>query len=122
MPIPLSKTKRTKKVATCKFKFGMLKYLHASTYKKMIAPIIIVFLILVYYAAYTVFFIKSDVSLLFKIIGIIVTVALSAVFIWLLAERLNETLKQSVSFNDEFAERQTSHIIVCVLAHQLHGS
>ncbi len=31
--------------------------------------------------------------------------------------RLNETLKRRVSFNGEFAERQTLHIIVCALAH-----
>ena len=33
------------------------------------------------------------------------------------AERLNETLKWRVSFNGEFAETQTSRIIMCAFAH-----
>ena len=64
-------------------------YMHSHT-KKMIAPIIIVFLNLVYYTAFAVFFVKFGAPLLFKIIGIIVPVAVSAAFIWLLTERLNE--------------------------------
>ena len=56
----------------------------------MIAPIIIVFLILAYYIAFDVFFVKLGASLIFKLIGIIVPAALSAAFIWLLAERIKE--------------------------------
>ena len=56
----------------------------------MIAPIIIVFLILAYYIAFGVFFVKLGASLIFKLIGIIVPAALSAAFIWLLAERIKE--------------------------------
>ena len=64
-------------------------YMHIHT-KKMIAPIIIVFLILAYYIAFGVFFVKFAAPLILKLIGIIVPAALSAAFIWLLAERLNE--------------------------------
>ena len=64
-------------------------YMHSHT-KKMIAPIIIVFLNLVYYAALAVFLIKFGAPLLLKIIGIIVPAAVSAAFIWLLAERIKE--------------------------------
>ena len=56
----------------------------------MIAPIIIVFLNLVYYAAFAVFFVKFGAPLLFKIIGIIVPAAVSAAFIWLLVQRIKE--------------------------------
>lgn len=56
----------------------------------MIAPIIIVFLNLVYYATFAVFFVKFGAPLLFKIIGIIVPAAVSAAFIWLLTERIKE--------------------------------
>ncbi len=63
--------------------------MHSHT-KKMIAPIIIVFLILAYYIALGVFFVKFGAPLLFKIIGIIVPAAVSVAFIWLLAERIKE--------------------------------
>ena len=56
----------------------------------MIAPIIIVFLNLVYYAAFAVFFVKFGAPLLFKIIDIIVPTAVSAAFIWLLVQRIKE--------------------------------
>ena len=58
--------------------------------KKMIAPIVIVFLTVAYYAAFAVFFVKFGVLLAFKIIGIIVPAALSAAFIWLLVQRIKE--------------------------------
>ena len=56
----------------------------------MIAPIVIVFLTVAYYAAFAVFFVKFGVLLAFKIIGIIVPAALSAAFIWLLVQRIKE--------------------------------
>ena len=56
----------------------------------MIAPIIIVFLILAYYIAFGVFFVKFAAPLILKLIGIIVPAALSAAFIWLLAQRIKE--------------------------------
>ena len=58
--------------------------------KKMIAPIIIVFLILAYYIAFGVFFVKFAAPLILKLIGIIVPAALSAAFIWLLVQRIKE--------------------------------
>ena len=58
--------------------------------KKMIAPIVIVFLTVAYYAAFAVFFVKFGALLAFKIIGIIVPAALSAAFIWLLVQRIKE--------------------------------
>ena len=64
-------------------------YMHIHT-KKMIAPIIIVFLILAYYIAFGVFFVKFAAPLIFKLIGIIVPAALSAAFIWLLVQRIKE--------------------------------
>ena len=56
----------------------------------MIAPIIIVFLILAYYIAFGVFFVKFAVPLILKLIGIIVPAVLSAAFIWLLVQRIKE--------------------------------
>ena len=56
----------------------------------MIAPIIIVFLILAYYIAFGVFFVKFAAPLILKLIGIIVPAALSAAFIWLLVQRIKE--------------------------------
>ncbi len=64
-------------------------YMHIHT-KKMIAPIIIVFLILAYYIAFGVFFVKFAAPLILKLIGIIVPAALSAAFIWLLVQRIKE--------------------------------
>jgi len=58
--------------------------------KKMIAPIIIVFLNVAYYAAFGVFFVKFGTPLIFKLIGIIVPAAVSGAFIWLLIQRINE--------------------------------
>ena len=58
--------------------------------KKMIAPIVIVFLTVAYYAAFAVFFVKFATPLIFKLIGIIVPAALSAAFIWLLVQRIKE--------------------------------
>jgi len=56
----------------------------------MIAPIIIVFLILAYYIAFGVFFVKFAAPLILKLIGIIVPAVLSAAFIWLLVQRIKE--------------------------------
>ena len=64
-------------------------YMHIHT-KKMIAPIIIVFLNLAYYIAFGVFFVKFAAPLILKLIGIIVPAALSAAFIWLLVQRIKE--------------------------------
>ena len=64
-------------------------YMHIHT-KKMIAPIIIVFLILAYYIAFGVFFVKFAAPLILKLIGIIVPAVLSAAFIWLLVQRIKE--------------------------------
>ena len=64
-------------------------YMHIHT-KKMIAPIIIVFLILAYYIAFGVFFVKFAAPLILKLIGIIVPAAFSAAFIWLLVQRIKE--------------------------------
>ena len=58
--------------------------------KKMIAPIVIVFLTVAYYAAFAVFFVKFATPLIFKLIGIIVPAVLSAAFIWLLVQRIKE--------------------------------
>ena len=58
--------------------------------KKMIAPIIIVFLILAYYIALGVFFVKFGTPLIFKLIGIIVPAVVSGAFIWLLVQRIKE--------------------------------
>ena len=58
--------------------------------KKMIAPIIIVFLNLAYYIAFAVFFVKFATPLIFKLIGTIVPAAVSAAFIWVLVERIKE--------------------------------
>nr|WP_252722084.1 hypothetical protein [Treponema socranskii] len=58
--------------------------------KKMIAPTVIVFLILAYYIAFGVFFVKFAAPLILKLIGIIVPAALSAAFIWLLVQRIKE--------------------------------
>ena len=58
--------------------------------KKMIAPIIIVFLNLAYYIAFGVFFVKFAAPLILKLSGIIVPAALSAAFIWLLVQRIKE--------------------------------
>ena len=64
-------------------------YMHIHT-KKMIAPIIIVFLNLAYYIAFGVFFVKFATPLIFKLIGIIVPAVVSGAFIWLLVQRIKE--------------------------------